>query len=159
MEVSHEVVQKISMILPSITVIVFVDGNPIAANVAGSALLCSGVVYISRAWKVQRLYTPRETFHLRLRFYRLVDRSTNLISITSTIEAYSIAAYCSHPTKIRFTKYSLKTRSLSLRSRFLSASKRSKSDTEYSPPGHLNLILLLLLIHISLYANFHHYLS
>lgn len=93
-------------------VIVFVDGNPISANVAGSVLLCSAS-YISEAWKVQRLYTPRETFHLRSRFHRLVGRSTSLISITSTIEAYSIAAHCSHPTKIRFTEYSLETRALS----------------------------------------------
>jgi len=71
---------------------------------------------------------PQETFHLRSRFHRTVSTDYS-ISITSTIEAYTIAMHYSDPvSKTWFAEYSFETRPI--RFQFLSASKRSKNDIE-----------------------------
>lgn len=74
----------------------------------------------------------QETFHLRSRFHRAVCRP---ISITSTIEAYTIAMHCSDPRvwNMAFAERGFETRSI--RSWFLSAFERSKKTTLNSHLG------------------------
>lgn len=139
-EVFHGEVRKISMILSYNGVIVFVDGNPIAANVAGSALLCSAkYIYRESLESSTSLYSAGD-FPFTFAFSPIGrPRSTGLISITSTIEAYSIAARAlfPEPTEIRFTEYSLETRSLSDLD-FCPPASDQKATLNGPPPRHLS---------------------